>query len=507
MKLMYTILTSLLIFSSLSNTNAKAILEQLDTSEYPKIQLHVREDVLKNRSRPIQAENMQINEIYDKKTRSVRKINIVRSHGFRNVHFMLAVNTSEFKRQNQKSRKLASDLLRSLDAKDDITLLIYSDKVVFLETNLSKKEALDTIAKYSPSTGNRQKPNLLELVKKTKDSFYPSIIININQGLPSILDRDNDSLIDISQKSKTPIFIFGENSNSNEHLSQETGGKLFPNKKKASVTALKAELYNFRKIPPILSFESSFSEKTLNLFLYEKFGVQIQIGENNYNLKYKASYLHVLRSKYAKMELFYPGALVLLLFCIFVLFVINATIRRDLEKKRQQQQQDVLKNDLYYQENIREEAGLSHSNALKNNAIQVYQHPKEEDKPTSKTAMLNRSELEYQNSMAHEELSTGNRFETGILIQKKGPNPGRQFIINQNEIRIGSNPENELVLWDSFINSVHAKIKKIDDKFVLFDMYSNSGVYLNGKKLLRPKTLTDFDEIKLGKTILIFRGK
>ena len=121
--------------------------------------------------------------------------------------------------------------------------------------------------------------------------------------------------------------------------------------------------------------------------------------------------------------------------------------------------------------------------------------------------MLNRGELEYQNSMPHEELSTGNRFETGILIQKKGPNPGRQFIINQSEIRIGSKPENELVLWDNFINPVHAKIKKIDDKFVIFDMYSNSGVYLNGKKLLRPKTLTDFDEIKLGKTILIFRGK
>ena len=109
--------------------------------------------------------------------------------------------------------------------------------------------------------------------------------------------------------------------------------------------------------------------------------------------------------------------------------------------------------------------------------------------------------------MSPDVLEKGESYERGILILKEGPNPGRQFTINKPEITIGSTASNDLVLWDSSLSPMHAKIKRVKNVFIIFDTVSNSGVFLNGKKLLRPKALFDFDEIRIGNSLLLFRGK
>jgi len=55
-------------------------------------------------------------------------------------------------------------------------------------------------------------------------------------------------------------------------------------------------------------------------------------------------------------------------------------------------------------------------------------------------------------------------------------------------------------------SAVHAKIKKFEGKFVIYDMLSATGIYLNGKKILRPRGLMDGDEIRLGGSEFVFRG-
>ena len=53
---------------------------------------------------------------------------------------------------------------------------------------------------------------------------------------------------------------------------------------------------------------------------------------------------------------------------------------------------------------------------------------------------------------------------------------------------------------------VHAKVKKFQNKYVLYDMLSNYGVYLNGSRILRPHALTDGDEIRIGSTTFYFEA-
>jgi len=92
------------------------------------------------------------------------------------------------------------------------------------------------------------------------------------------------------------------------------------------------------------------------------------------------------------------------------------------------------------------------------------------------------------------------------LVEKDGPDSGKKYPIFWEEITIGRGKESSIVVEDNSVSLKHSKIKSVDNKFYLFDLASDNGTFLNGKKLLRPKAIYDWDEIKIGRTLFIFRG-
>jgi Mg-chelatase subunit ChlD len=92
------------------------------------------------------------------------------------------------------------------------------------------------------------------------------------------------------------------------------------------------------------------------------------------------------------------------------------------------------------------------------------------------------------------------------LVQRSGPEAGKKFPIFWEEITLGRDGENAIVVRDGAVSLRHAKIKDIKGAYFLFDLVSDNGTYLNDKKLLRPKALYDWDEIRIGRTLFIFRG-
>jgi len=92
------------------------------------------------------------------------------------------------------------------------------------------------------------------------------------------------------------------------------------------------------------------------------------------------------------------------------------------------------------------------------------------------------------------------------VYEKKAPGIGNKHVLIIPEMVIGSDHQCDLVLQDDSVSPRHAKIKYINGSYYLFDLISDEGIFLNGKKLLRPKALYDWDEITMGNTLLIFRG-
>ncbi|MCX8122599.1 MAG: FHA domain-containing protein [Spirochaetes bacterium] len=92
------------------------------------------------------------------------------------------------------------------------------------------------------------------------------------------------------------------------------------------------------------------------------------------------------------------------------------------------------------------------------------------------------------------------------LVEKSGPETGKKFPLIWDEVTIGRDKENTIVINDDAVSLKHAKIKKIGNTYYLFDCASDNGTFLNNKKLLRPKPLSDWDEIQIGRTTILFRG-
>lgn len=81
---------------------------------------------------------------------------------------------------------------------------------------------------------------------------------------------------------------------------------------------------------------------------------------------------------------------------------------------------------------------------------------------------------------------------------------GRLFWLNR-RCGIGRHPENELVLEAPTLSRHHALLLRNPGGYILTDLRSSNGTYLNGVPVARPVPLRDGDEIRLGDVVLRFR--
>lgn len=72
----------------------------------------------------------------------------------------------------------------------------------------------------------------------------------------------------------------------------------------------------------------------------------------------------------------------------------------------------------------------------------------------------------------------------------------------KDELTIGRSNKCNIVLGDSYVSQVHARVFQRGDAYVVEDLGSTNGTYLNGKRLLAPAEVQRGDRIKMGKTVL-----
>lgn len=90
------------------------------------------------------------------------------------------------------------------------------------------------------------------------------------------------------------------------------------------------------------------------------------------------------------------------------------------------------------------------------------------------------------------------------LVIKSGESKGMKIRLGKGVSNLGRRESNEVFLDDPNISRVHAQIELFEGKYILTDLGSLNGTYLNGKRIHRTH-LSQGDHIKLGKTELDFR--
>jgi pSer/pThr/pTyr-binding forkhead associated (FHA) protein len=77
--------------------------------------------------------------------------------------------------------------------------------------------------------------------------------------------------------------------------------------------------------------------------------------------------------------------------------------------------------------------------------------------------------------------------------------------LTQAEMQIGKGPRNDLVIADPAVSSAHAAIRSDGDYFMISDLGSRNGTFVNGQRLLQPQRLQHGDVIGIGLSKLTFR--
>jgi len=87
------------------------------------------------------------------------------------------------------------------------------------------------------------------------------------------------------------------------------------------------------------------------------------------------------------------------------------------------------------------------------------------------------------------------------MIMRTGPTPGKVFELNKNELYIGRDVSNDIVANDSEVSRKHARIVLQAGGFVLEDLGSTNGTFVNGQRLMGPHVLRPGEVIMLGENV------
>jgi hypothetical protein len=87
------------------------------------------------------------------------------------------------------------------------------------------------------------------------------------------------------------------------------------------------------------------------------------------------------------------------------------------------------------------------------------------------------------------------------LIMRAGPTPGKVFPLEKSEIYIGRDITNDIVINDVEVSRKHARLTLQSGGFVLEDLGSTNGVFVNGQRITRPVMLRGGESIMLGENV------
>lgn len=91
-----------------------------------------------------------------------------------------------------------------------------------------------------------------------------------------------------------------------------------------------------------------------------------------------------------------------------------------------------------------------------------------------------------------------------MLIIENGQMAGQRWLIDSDCVIIGREPETaHLLLPERQVSRRHARIERTPNGFVLTDLGSKNGTFVNGKEVREPQLLQDGDEIQIALCVRI----
>ncbi len=87
--------------------------------------------------------------------------------------------------------------------------------------------------------------------------------------------------------------------------------------------------------------------------------------------------------------------------------------------------------------------------------------------------------------------------EVPMLLMVEGPTPGKRYFVDQPILLMGRDAQCDVVIPDRQVSRRHAAITVEGDQYLLQDLNSKNGTFVNGQELRGAHVLQDGDEIQI----------
>ena len=368
--------------------------------------------------------------------------------------------------------------------------------------------------------------DLYKFSKNRKEEIGGVILFTDAKEETSKLDaKDIEDLIKFGTKFEIPIYfvIVGNKKiqSAFEKISLKTGGELFYNEfnpkliKEKDQVIQQDDIYIYIKRLKI-SYKSSLSE------VYFRYSSKI-----NTTILYNNNPLFSFEYEFINIYLWLVLGIILILLIIFIIYFYvkyqkNQKLKKALSEKKEKidfpepeigevfadlrQYKDVPEKK-YIETEEKSDIPLIAQNWVEPSYAPYLDDPLVRKQFSKETMTLSLKEKSYV--VLQMALKEAPKYSHAMLIKKdrEGLGADKKYDIFLDEVYIGSSSAAHIPIRDSAVSHIHAKIKRIDNKYILFDLMSLAGTYLNGKKVLRPMPLRHNDEIRMGHTIFRFVGE
>lgn len=87
------------------------------------------------------------------------------------------------------------------------------------------------------------------------------------------------------------------------------------------------------------------------------------------------------------------------------------------------------------------------------------------------------------------------------LVMRTGPTPGQAFELTKEEITIGRDIHNDIIINDAEVSRKHARLYLSNGEYVLEDNGSTNGTFVDGQRLMGPHMLRAGELVQLGEKV------
>jgi hypothetical protein len=94
-----------------------------------------------------------------------------------------------------------------------------------------------------------------------------------------------------------------------------------------------------------------------------------------------------------------------------------------------------------------------------------------------------------------------------LVVRSGGGRAGEQFIPQGERTTIGRSPDNDVFLDDVTVSRKHAVLAQDGNEFLIQDLGSLNGTFVNRRRIESPTRLESGDEVQIGKYRLSFISK